>query len=150
MFIFWEIVISFEKIFFIPNMFFYLLVEQKKSFFVRQLKLKRKLSIFFEQKVFLINFILLKFYFGLYAVVGGVTTARPLSLLGGGLLKGVPGPPTNLEAVITSTRFLTLSWEHPADLDTEQITGYSVFYTQQGSERYILFFKVLPHPLSFS
>ena len=32
---------------------------------------------------------------------GGWTTARPLSLLGGGLLKGVPGPPTNLEAVIT-------------------------------------------------
>jgi hypothetical protein len=73
-----------------------------------------------------------------------VTTPRPtLSLLGGGtggsssvVLQGVPGPPTNLQAVITSTRFVTLTWEPPTSPGS-QITGYSVFYQQEGSVRYV-------------
>ena len=35
-----------------------------------------------------------------------------------------------------STRFLTLSWEAPDSTDND-ITGYSVFYQEEGSERYI-------------
>ena len=67
-----------------------------------------------------------------------VTTPRPISLFGRstGLsgLSGLPGPPLGLEAVITSTRFMTLAWEAPTQ-DTATITGYSVYYQQQGSER---------------
>ena len=64
-----------------------------------------------------------------------VTTPRPLSLLGRASgLSGLPGPPQGLEAVITSTRFMTLAWEAPTK-DTVTITGYSVYYQQQGSER---------------
>ena len=83
------------------------------------------------------------FTFGLYSVsvVGGVgvgsTTSRPV--LGSSLLGGVPAPPTNLQAVITSTRFLTLAWEPPEPLagggGSGEITGYSVFYKQRNSER---------------
>ena len=65
-----------------------------------------------------------------------VTTPRPVSLLGrsSGLTSGRPGAPRGLEAVITSTRFITLAWEAPSS-DTTDITGYSVYYQQQGSER---------------
>jgi len=67
---------------------------------------------------------------------GGAPTTRPLSLLGSGLLAGVPGPPANLQAVITSTRFITLAWEPPVTVTQgSPITGYSVFYQQQDSER---------------
>lgn len=65
-----------------------------------------------------------------------VTTTRPLSLLGGSsvVLQSVPAAPTNLEAVITSTRFITLAWEPPSSTNGP-ITGYSIFYQQDGSER---------------
>lgn len=65
-----------------------------------------------------------------------VTTTRPLSLIGGSsvVLHSVPVAPTNLEAVITSTRFITLAWEPPTSTNGP-ITGYSIFYQQDGSER---------------
>jgi len=65
-----------------------------------------------------------------------VTTTRPLSLIGGSsvVLHSVPMAPTNLEAVITSTRFITLAWEPPTTTHGP-ITGYSIFYQQEGSER---------------
>ena len=81
------------------------------------------------------------------------TTARPqLPLLGGPgvLLHSVPSSPSSLQAVITSTRyhqlhsavlkftvfcrFVTLAWEAPSS-PNGPITGYSVFYQQEGSER---------------
>ena len=46
------------------------------------------------------------------------------------------GPPTDVRALIVSTRFITLAWEKPDLLDSgEAIVGYSVFYKQQGSDR---------------
>ena len=73
------------------------------------------------------------------AVAAAVTTARSILPIlggggGGGSGSGVPGPPANLQAVITSTRFVTLSWEPPSS--PTPITGYSVFYQQEGSVRY--------------
>ena len=67
----------------------------------------------------------------------GITTTRPLTLLGSNLLPAlhsVPSAPSNLQAVITSTRFITLSWDPPAN-NNLQITGYSAYYQQEGSER---------------
>ena len=67
----------------------------------------------------------------------GITTTRPLTLLGSNLLPAhhsVPSAPSNLEAVITSTRFITLSWDQPTS-NNLHITGYSVYYQQEGSER---------------
>ena len=65
-----------------------------------------------------------------------MTTPRPVSLLGPGpgLITGLPSAPRGLEAVITSTRFITLAWEAPGP-DTGAVTGYSVYYQQEGSER---------------
>ena len=72
-----------------------------------------------------------------------MSSPRPVSMLGPGpglvslssvAGRAVPGPPTNLEAVITSTRFITLAWEPPSS-NTAAITGYSVYYQQEGSER---------------
>ena len=59
---------------------------------------------------------------------------------GGGIglneLKDALGPPTDVRALIVSTRFITLAWEKPDMLDIgEGIVGYSVFYKQQGSDR---------------
>jgi len=64
------------------------------------------------------------------------TTTRPLSLIGGSpvLLPSVPSAPSDLSAVIVSTRFVTLAWEPPTAING-QLTGYSVFYKQPGSER---------------
>ena len=67
----------------------------------------------------------------------GLTTTRPLTLLGSNLLSAhhsVPSAPSNLQAVITSTRFITLSWDQPTS-NNLHITGYSVYYQQEGSER---------------
>ena len=63
------------------------------------------------------------------------------NLVGGGIalnqLKDTGlGPPTDVRALIVSTRFITLAWEKPDLLDSgEAIVGYSVFYKQQGSDR---------------
>ena len=63
------------------------------------------------------------------------------NLVGGGMglnqLKDTGlGPPTDVRALIVSTRFITLAWEKPDLLDSgEAIVGYSVFYKQQGSDR---------------
>ena len=50
------------------------------------------------------------------------------------LLHSVPSAPSNLQALITSTRFITLAWDQP-ESNNLHITGYSVFYQQEGSER---------------
>ena len=66
----------------------------------------------------------------------GITTTRPLTLLGSNLLlHSVPSAPSNLQALITSTRFITLAWDQP-ESNNLHITGYSVFYQQEGSERW--------------
>lgn len=45
-----------------------------------------------------------------------------------------PSAPTDLTAVIVSTRFITLSWRRPATA-SDNIQGYSVVYKQAGSDR---------------
>ena len=45
-----------------------------------------------------------------------------------------PGAPTAVQALIVSTRFITLAWDKP-DANAEGIVGYSVFYKQQESDR---------------
>ena len=47
---------------------------------------------------------------------------------------GSVGPPTDVRAMIVSTRFITLAWDQP-ESNNLHITGYSVFYQQEGSER---------------
>jgi len=48
-------------------------------------------------------------------------------------LRGAPGAPDQVEAVVISTRFVALSWSAPDDDDG--VDGYSVYYKQAGSER---------------
>ena len=60
--------------------------------------------------------------FAAYGVVAFILNLF-LKLSGSGLLSGVPGAPTNLQAVITSTRFMTLSWEPPVNSQSPEITG---------------------------
>ncbi|CAL4059823.1 unnamed protein product, partial [Meganyctiphanes norvegica] len=47
---------------------------------------------------------------------------------------GVPSAPQHLQAIISSNRFVTLSWHEPQH-NNEHIIGYSVFYKQEGSLR---------------
>ena len=96
------------------------------------------LGIYFYILVFYVEvcmFYILFFYSA--ETPSGITTTRPLTLLGSNLLPAhhsVPSAPSNLEAVITSTRFITLSWDQPTS-NNLHITGYSVYYQQEGSER---------------
>lgn len=48
---------------------------------------------------------------------------------------GTPSAPREVEALIVSHRFITLRWKEPAK-SNGHIVGYSVFYRQDGSERY--------------
>ena len=48
---------------------------------------------------------------------------------------GTPSAPREVEALIVSSRFITLRWKEPAKTNGH-IIGYSVFYRQDGSERY--------------
>ncbi|XP_046984365.1 neogenin [Schistocerca americana] len=49
-------------------------------------------------------------------------------------VQDVPSAPQFLEAVIVSTRFVTLSWKPPANARGE-ILAYSVYYRREGSQR---------------
>ena len=47
-----------------------------------------------------------------------------------------PTPPTRLIAAIVSKRFVTLSWQPPSHTGSSDVTGYSVFWRENGSNRY--------------
>ncbi|XP_026287667.1 netrin receptor DCC isoform X2 [Frankliniella occidentalis] len=49
-------------------------------------------------------------------------------------LPGTPSEPRDLEAVIVTTRFVTLRWKEPEEKNGD-IDTYSVFYRQDGSQR---------------
>ena len=49
----------------------------------------------------------------------------------------LPGPPENLVARIVSTRFITLSWEMPVEIGTADILSYSVYWKEDGSNRWV-------------
>ena len=89
---------------------------------------------------FACNILFITVYFVFSADSVTMTTSKPLSLLGSAvpglqsMLSSLPSAPSNLEAVITSTRFITLAWEQPS-ANADSITGYSIFYQQEGSER---------------
>lgn len=51
---------------------------------------------------------------------------------------GTPSAPRDVEALIVSSRFVTLRWKEPIKT-SGVIVGYSVFYRQEGSERYNTF-----------
>jgi neogenin len=46
----------------------------------------------------------------------------------------LPSAPRDVEALIVSSRFVTLRWKEPVRTNG-QIIGYSIFYRQEGSER---------------
>ncbi|KAB7501983.1 Neogenin [Armadillidium nasatum] len=46
----------------------------------------------------------------------------------------IPSSPRHLQPVVSSNRYVTLSWHEP-ELNNENIIGYSVFYRQEGSDR---------------
>ena len=46
----------------------------------------------------------------------------------------LPSAPRDVEALIVSSRFVTLRWKEPASPNGDVI-GYSVLYRQEGSER---------------
>ena len=54
--------------------------------------------------------------------------------IGGFVFSNTPSPPLDFTAAIVSTRFITLSWS-PPQMSKEPITGYSIFYRQEGSDR---------------
>lgn len=50
----------------------------------------------------------------------------------------LPGPPQELKAPIIKARFVILSWKPPVD-NADNIQSYSVYYRQDGSDRYVIF-----------
>ena len=54
----------------------------------------------------------------------------------------VPSAPRDVEAVIVSSRFVTLRWKEPLH-SHGSVVGYSVLYRQDGSDRF-----VMEHPIS--
>lgn len=58
------------------------------------------------------------------------------------LLDVLPGPPRDLKAPVVEARFVVLSWKPPV-VNSEDIITYSVYYQQEGSERYIF------HPILY-
>ena len=57
-----------------------------------------------------------------------------LGSIAASLLHKTPSAPSNVDAVIVSTRFVTLSWDRP-DSTNGDVEGYSVFYKEAGSDR---------------
>ena len=55
--------------------------------------------------------------------------------LGDAVFKNTPSAPLNLRAAIVATRFITLSWSMPSNPNGD-LSGYSVFYKEIGSDRY--------------
>ncbi|XP_046645538.1 neogenin-like isoform X3 [Daphnia pulicaria] len=51
-----------------------------------------------------------------------------------GSTSSLPSAPRDVEALIVSSRFVTLRWKEPVRTNG-QIIGYSIFYRQEGSER---------------
>lgn len=49
--------------------------------------------------------------------------------------EGFPGPPQDLKAPIVKARFVTLSWKPPI-VNNDNIHTYTVYYRQEGSERW--------------
>ena len=47
-----------------------------------------------------------------------------------------PSAPINLEAAITSTRFVYLRWDMPDNTGSSEILAYSVYWRESGSSRY--------------
>ncbi len=52
------------------------------------------------------------------------------------MFQNTPSAPSKVGAVIVSTRFITLSWDQPESTNGGEIEGYSVFYKEEGSDRY--------------
>lgn len=48
---------------------------------------------------------------------------------------GVPSAPSDLQVVLMSMRFVTLSWAAPAHSGLSDVTGYSVFWKEDLSDR---------------
>ena len=48
----------------------------------------------------------------------------------------LPSAPRDVEPMMVSSRFVTLRWKEPLKPNGD-ITGYSVLYRQEGSERYL-------------
>lgn len=48
---------------------------------------------------------------------------------------GVPSPPVDVTAVVTSLRFITLSWRQPNTSGLSDIIGYFVRWKENGSNR---------------
>ena len=44
--------------------------------------------------------------------------------------------PQNLQPIISTNRYVTLSWHEPEN-QNDQIIGYSVYYRQEGSHRFV-------------
>lgn len=62
--------------------------------------------------------------------------------LGDAVFKNTPSAPLNLKAAIVATRFITLSWSMPSSPNGE-LSGYSVFYKEFGSDRYAIINELL-------
>lgn len=54
------------------------------------------------------------------------------------ITEGLPGPPTDLKAVIIKARFVILSWKPPVE-NTNNVEAYSIYCRQEGSDRYVAF-----------
>ena len=59
--------------------------------------------------------------------------------LGEAVFKNTPSAPLNLRAAIVATRFITLSWSMPSNPNGD-LSGYSVFYKEIGSDRYVEYY----------
>lgn len=46
-----------------------------------------------------------------------------------------PSEPTQVVAAIVSTRFITLSWNHPERTGGSAVEGYNVYWREKGSDR---------------
>lgn len=58
-----------------------------------------------------------------------------LDMDGMGIQDGLPGQPQDIKAANIKARFVTLSWK-PPDTNNGDIITYSVYYREEGSQRY--------------